>query len=45
VKTRAETVMTASATHLRMQGVLTAWEGDTVVFHRNWDEEVARNFV
>ncbi|MGB3251300.1 MAG: CocE/NonD family hydrolase C-terminal non-catalytic domain-containing protein, partial [Tabrizicola sp.] len=45
VKTRAETVMTASASHLRMQAVLTAWEGDTVVFHRDWDEEVARNFV
>lgn len=45
VKTRAETVMTASATHLRMQATLTAWEGDRVVFQRNWDEEVDRKFV
>ena len=45
VKTRAETVMTATATHLRMTATLTAWEGDSVVFRRDWDEEVARDFV
>jgi hypothetical protein len=37
--------MTATATHLRMQATLTAWEGDQVVFRRDWDEEVARDFV
>ena len=37
--------MTATATHLRMQARLTAWEGGTVVFERDWDEEVARDFV
>jgi hypothetical protein len=45
VKTRAETAMTATATHLRMQARLTAWEGGSVVFRRDWDEEVARHFV
>jgi uncharacterized protein len=45
VKTRAETMMTATATHLRMQATLTAWEGGSVVFRRDWDEEVARDFV
>ena len=37
--------MTASATHLRMRAVLTAWEGGDIVFRREWDEEVARKFV
>jgi hypothetical protein len=45
VRTRAETVMTATATHLRMKASLTAWEGQSVVFQRDWDEEVARLFV
>jgi predicted acyl esterase len=45
VRTRAETVMTASVTHLRMQATLTAWEGETVIFQRDWDEEVERKFV
>jgi hypothetical protein len=45
VRTRAETVMTATATHLRMTATLTAWEGEAVVFQRDWDEEVARDFV
>ena len=45
VRTRAETVMTASATHLRMQATLTAWEGETVIFQSDWDEEVDRKFV
>ena len=45
VRTRAETVMTATATQLRMQAVLTAWDGDRVIFQRVWDEEVERKFV
>jgi uncharacterized protein len=31
--------------HLRMTARLTAWEGEQVVFQRDWDEEVARDFV
>jgi hypothetical protein len=37
--------MTATATHLRMQARLTAWEGGTKVFERQWDDEVPRRFV
>ena len=45
VKTRAEAEMTANATHLRMVARLTAWEGDSIVFQRDFDDEVARRFV
>jgi hypothetical protein len=37
--------MTATATGLRMQAKLTAWEGETVVFERSWDETTDRRFV
>jgi hypothetical protein len=45
VRTRAETVMTATATVLRLQATLSAWEGESVVFRREWDEDVTRDFV
>lgn len=45
IRTRAEAEMTATATHLRMRATLTAWEGDTQVFERHFDEQVARRFV
>ena len=45
VRTRAEAEMTATATGLRMQAKLTAWEGETVVFERSWDETTDRRFV
>ncbi len=45
IRTRAEAEMTASATHLRMTARLTAWEGETQVFSRAWDEEVPRDLV
>ena len=45
VRTRAEAEMTATATHLRMAAKLTAWEGNTVVFERSWDDNVERRFV
>jgi uncharacterized protein len=45
IRTRAWAEMTATATHLRMQAQLTAWEGETAVFDRRWDEEVRRSFV
>jgi predicted acyl esterase len=45
VRTRAETEMTASATHLRMTARLTAWEGDSILFQREFDDEVPRRFV
>jgi len=45
VRTEATAEMTASATHLRMKARLVAYEGDALVFARDWDEEVTRNFV
>ncbi|MEO6300851.1 MAG: CocE/NonD family hydrolase, partial [Paracoccaceae bacterium] len=45
VRTRAEAEMTGTVDDLRMKAKLTAWEGDTVVFEREWDEEVPRRFV
>ncbi|MGA0540129.1 CocE/NonD family hydrolase [Neotabrizicola sp. VNH66] len=45
VRTEARAEMTASVSHLRMTARLVAFEGDRVVFERNWDEEVPRRFV
>lgn len=45
VRTLAEAEMTGSETHLRLAARLRAWEGETLVFERHWDEEVARSFV
>lgn len=45
VRTRAEAEMTASETHLRMRARLQAWEGEVLVFERDWDDAVPRQFV
>lgn len=45
VRTEAWAEMTATATHLRMQARLTAWEGTTRIFERAWDETVERHHV
>lgn len=45
VRTKARAEMTATATHLRMTATLTAWEGDQVIFTRDFDDEVPRRFV
>jgi uncharacterized protein len=45
VKTRAEAVMTADASHLHMQAILTAWEGDEVIFRREFNDKVPRRFI
>jgi hypothetical protein len=37
--------MTASASHLRLQARLTAYEGETKIFERSFDDEVPRVFV
>ena len=42
VRTEARGEMTADADTLRMRAKLTAWEGETVVFEREWDETVPR---
>ena len=45
VKTIAWAEMTATASHLRLKAGLTAWEGDTKIFERQFDDEVPRRFV
>lgn len=45
VRTEATAVMTSDASHLHMQASLTAWEGDEVIFHRDFNEKVLRQFV
>ena len=45
VKTNAWAEMTATATHLHLKASLTAYEGDTKVFERHFDDKVARRFV
>ena len=45
VRTLAHTEMAASATHLRMTARLTAWQGDEIVFQRDYDQSVERRFV
>ena len=45
VRTLAEAEMTCNAESLRMQAHLRAWEGETLVFERQWDDKVNRRFV
>ena len=45
VRTLAHARMTAIKTHLCLEARLTAWEGDTQVFHRDFRTEVPRRFV
>jgi putative CocE/NonD family hydrolase len=45
VRTEARAEMTATASHLRMQARLTAWEGEMKVFERLWDDTVERRFI
>ena len=45
VRTRAEAEMTGTGTELRHRAVLRAWEGETLVFERMWDDRVPRRFV
>ena len=45
IRTRAEAEMTGTADLLHMTARLTAWEGDTVIFDRSFDESVPRRFV
>ena len=45
VRTLAEATMTATTTHLVMRARLRAYEGDTLVFEREFEDEVARRFV
>ncbi len=42
VRTETTTVMTADLTHFRIQADLVAFEGETEVFRRSWDERIPR---
>jgi uncharacterized protein len=45
VRTLAWGEMTSTASHLVLRARLQAWEGETLVFARDWDEKVERRFV
>ncbi len=45
VRTEARAEMTATASALRMTARLAAYEGDSLIFERHFDEEVPRRFV
>ena len=45
IRTEAVAELTASATHLHHHATLRAWEGDTLIFERQWDDAVPRRFV
>lgn len=45
IRTRAEAEMTATATQLVYKARLTAWEGETQIFDRTWQEAVERRCV
>lgn len=45
VRTQVQAVMTANAAHLHMQASLMAWEGDELIFSRDFNEKVPRRFV
>jgi hypothetical protein len=37
--------MSCTATHFRVEQTLKIHEADTLIFERNWDEEIARDMV
>ena len=45
VRTKVWAEMTATESHLQLQARLTAYEGDTKVFEREFDDKVVRSFV
>jgi uncharacterized protein len=45
VRTEAQATMTGTADSLHMQATLIAWDGETELFRRDWDDLVPRRFV
>ena len=45
VRTVARTLLTSDATHFHVRAELDAWEGESRVFSRSWDEQVPRDLV
>ncbi|MFP4612868.1 MAG: CocE/NonD family hydrolase [Spirochaetaceae bacterium] len=44
-ETHTRTLLTSSSTHFRIQATLDAFEGDTRVFSKSWDERVPRHLL
>ncbi|WP_290785102.1 CocE/NonD family hydrolase [Halomonas sp.] len=45
VRTLTRTLMTSDADNFRLRATLDAWEGDTRIFARTWDETIPRDLV
>ncbi|MFN2332550.1 MAG: CocE/NonD family hydrolase [Halomonas sp.] len=45
VRTLTRTLMTSDADNFRIRATLDAWEGDTRIFARTWDETIPRDLV
>ncbi|MEZ5640325.1 MAG: hypothetical protein R3E92_24625, partial [Burkholderiaceae bacterium] len=45
VRTETWSAMTASKTHWHVTGRLEAYEGDTLVFSRDWDRKIRRKLI
>jgi putative CocE/NonD family hydrolase len=44
-RTVTRSILTSDATHFRLQATLDAYEGDSRVFSKSWDERIARRLV
>jgi uncharacterized protein len=45
VRTHVTATQTCTATHLRITAHVRAWEGETLVFDRHFDDQVSREFI
>jgi len=45
IRTTTRTLLTCTPETFRVRAQLDAWEGETRVFSRNWDEAIERDFV
>jgi uncharacterized protein len=45
VRTVSRTTLTSDKTHFRIRATLDAWEGETRIFSKNWDERIERRLV
>jgi putative CocE/NonD family hydrolase len=45
VRTVARTLLTSDTTHFHLRAELDAWEGESRIFSRSWDEHIPRDLV
>jgi len=45
IRTCTRTLLTSTATDFRLRAELDAWEGESRVFCRSWDERIPRDHV